>query len=432
MPAKSTRGARRRKARKIKVKLNLYLHKGQRAIRRSKARFKVVACGRQWGKTRLGVPYALSRALEGKQGFWVAPDYKRAQIGWRILKRIARPLEDAGVVTIREADRRIEVLNGGSVEVRSAHVEGQLRAETLDFVVFDEAAFSERERWEQELRPTLAVRRGEALFLSSFNGENFFYDLYTRGLDDDFPDWESWRHPSIDNPWIDDEEIELARRTTPRAEFEQEYEANPLVYQGAVFDGEDVQAAIERGAGATFANLLRANPRALDDLEVHAGLDWGYTNPTVLEICTVDLEGRVSWYVERHWYATKLETRLEDIVELCREHGIEGIYADAAGKDENVSLAAALDDAAERDPSIRAGVVAVKFNQHKVSGIKARRWHLEQGLESIGPECSELARTTKRYRYKEGSEDVIKKDDHPVDAATAFYASRRHVLVGEV
>ena len=42
----------------------------------------------------------------------------------------------------------------------------------------------------------------------------------------------------------------------------------------------------------------------------------------------------------------------------------------------------------------------------------------------------ELIRTTKRYRYKEGT-GPRKEDDHPVDAATAFYASRRGRIVEE-
>jgi hypothetical protein len=76
-------------------------------------------------------------------------------------------------------------------------------------------------------------------------------------------------------------------------------------------------------------------------------------------------------------------------------------------------------------------VITVAFNKYKDSGIKARRWYLEQGLEDISPDCPELIRTTKRYRYKEETqkEEVVKEDDHPVDAATAFYASRRTSLV---
>lgn len=411
--------------------LRTTLHAGQRAIAQSPSRFRVVACGRQWGKTRLGCPLGLYYAMAGKCGFWVAPDYKRANIGWRILKQLAEQIPEQ-FVTIREADRRIEVhtdTRSGWVEVRSAHVPGQLRAETLDFAVVDEAAFLERDRWDQELRPTLAVRKGWALFLSTFQGENWFFDLYELGMSEEFEDWQSWRHPSVDNPFIDVDEVELARRTTPWAEFAQEWEASPLVYVGAVFDGETVQAAIEAGASVSYDS----------DLETFLGIDWGYTNPTVVLVFQEHpTTGAITVVDEATWHSTQLETRLERIVNMVRQYQVVGVYADHAGKDENVALAAAINDGAGRDPRLARceGVVQVRFNKWKDTGIKTRRWYLEQGLERIGPNCPELARTSKRYHYKEAkdgkqTEDVEKIDDHHVDAATAFYASRRSVVIGD-
>jgi hypothetical protein len=332
------------------------------------------------------------------------------------------------ICTIREADRRIEIANGGFIEVRSAHVEGQLRAETLDFAIIDEAAFMVIERWTRELRPTLAIKQGEALFLSSFDGENWFYDLYLRGLDEKYPDWQSWRHPSIDNPFMDEQEIEEARRTTPRAEFEQEYLANPMIYRGAVFDGELVQDAIDRGVNARFV------PEPECDHWI--GIDWGYTNPTVVLVAQEHPSGgNIEWIGEHTWHAMRLEERLARICAIVKGNQVRAIYADNAGKDENISLAAKIDDMVrdgdEVMRSLDCGVVGVPFSQYKDSGIKTRRWYIEQGLESIGPECKELARSTKSYRYKEDTEIPEKVDDHHVDAATAFYSSRRYVVVGE-
>lgn len=425
-----THESRRRGSRNdpTQVTLDLYLHAGQRAIRASRARFRVVACGRQWGKTRLGVPYAFSRALEGARGFWCAPDYKRAQIGWRILKMLAEQLP---FVAIREGDRRIETPNGGWVEVRSGHVEGQLRAETLDFVVVDEAAYMPEERWTKELRPTLAVTKGEAIFLSTFDGENWFYGLYERGLSDEFPQYESWRHPSIDNPYIDSEEVEEARRTTPRPEFEQEWNANPLVYAGAVFDGEDVFRAQERGLVVPERSQFE-----LDALEHFGAIDWGYTNPTAFLINEeTPATGYVRWLAERLWVAMPLgpdptghtDTRIDRIVRLCRQYNILAIYCDAEDPNANATLYDTLERA-----GLSTEVVSVPFGKWKMTGITTRRWYLERGLEAMTPDCPELLRTTKKYRWKEGKEDkdVEKKDDHPVDAATAFYASRRSTLLG--
>ena len=396
------------------------LHPGQQEVAEHPARFKVIACGRRWGKTRLGSLLAVERASTGGMVWWVAPDYPRATIGWRMMKALVRQIPGT---TVREAERRVEFDYGGALQVKSAHDLGALRGEGLDRLVVDEAAFMREEAWTLELRPALADKKGDAYFFSTFDGENFFYDLYEVGQSDEHPDWMSWRFPTLANPFIDPQEIDAARRTLPQAEFEQEFEANPLVYVGAVFPGEKVQEATERGSACEWR----------DDLSTFAGLDWGYTNATAFEVCQEDAEGRTAWLDERSWVATQLETRVSGIVELCRLRKIEAVYADAAGASENAALKAGLIDA-----DLPTEVIAVPFGKKlrsgetaKDAGIKTRRWYLENDLEAMSKDVPELIRTTKRYHFKEGTEDVEKVDDHPVDAATCFYASRRYRVVEE-
>lgn len=388
-----------------RVKFNLPLHPGQRSVARHPARFKVVGCGRQWGKTRLGAPLGIRAAAEGKWGWWIAPDFPLSKVAWRILKMLAEQFGD--LANILEAEKRIEFVSGGFIEVKSAHSDASLRSATLDFLILDEAAFTPAERWTSELRATIAVRRGWALFLSTFNGENWFYDIYQRGQSEEHPNWMSWRHKSIENPHFTEEELEEARRTTPTAEFEQEYMANPLVYVGAVFPGEKVQAAIDRGG------------EWRPEFSTEAGLDWGYTNETAFEICQEDVEGRVTWVDERRWVATELNERCEAIATLCKQYSIKQIASDAAGATEIRTLAETL-----RRHGLKTRVLPVAFGKYKQAGINTRRWYLEADSENIGSKCQKLAAETKRYKYKENSEDVIKKDDHGVDACTAFYATR--------
>lgn len=402
MPTKQRSETKRKR-----VRLRLSLHPGQREVKDSPARFRVVACGRQWGKSRLGSAIALERALKGQSVWWVAPDYPIATIGWKLLKGLARQIP---AVEIRESERILNFPSGGWIQVKSAHSEGSLRGVTLDYLVIDEAAFVAADRWLSELRPTLAVKNGGALFISTFDGENWFHDLYQRGQDANEPEWESWRKISSENPYFAESELEEARRTTPKAEFEQEYMANPLSYVGAVFAGEMVQAATEKPAGWR------------DDLATFAGLDWGFSNPTAFEVCQEDPEGRVSWLLEKLWHSTELETRCAHIVEVCRERRIEVIYTDAAGATENAALASSLQRA-----GLKTRVQPVPFGRYKQVGIQTRRWYLENGMEALA-DVPELIRDTKRYRYKEGTDDVEKVNDHSVDAATAFYASRSRVL----
>jgi len=214
---------------------------------------------------------------------------------------------------------------------------------------------------------------------------------------------------------------------TPKAFFEQEYLANPLVYVGAVFDGEKVQAAVERGCFApeygTEAPVRR-----------YGGIDWGYASPTVLEVCEEhEGSGRVRWIDEKVWQGEHIEVRVSEILEKVIEHRIEILYCDAEDASANRSLFAAL-----REARLPPRLIKVPFGRRprapeetlKRSGITTREWYLEHDLEDITPACPTLIRDTKKYRYKEDSEDVEKVDDHSVDAATCFFASRRGVLQG--
>ena len=45
--------------------------------------FNVLACGRRWGKTLLGIDRLINQALEGKPVAWFAPNYKLGWPTWR-------------------------------------------------------------------------------------------------------------------------------------------------------------------------------------------------------------------------------------------------------------------------------------------------------------------------------------------------------------
>lgn len=195
---------------------------GQYEIAASRARFKVVVCGRRWGKTHLGVFLCLKTSLLGGMTWWVAPTYPIANIGWRLLKALVKQIPDT---TIHEADRFVELPGGGEVWIKSADNPDSLRGEGLDGVVLDEVAQIREAAWQEALRPALADKKGWALFIGTPKGKNWVWRLYQRGLRD--PQWASFRRPTVDNPYIDPLEIEQARLdAVSEAIFKQEYEAD--------------------------------------------------------------------------------------------------------------------------------------------------------------------------------------------------------------
>ncbi|MCU0806556.1 MAG: phage terminase large subunit [Candidatus Contendobacter sp.] len=212
------------------------LHPLQRQVAQHPARYRVIAAGRRWGKSRLAAALCLKSALRpsGGRAFWIAPTYKIAEVGWREIKGLARQL---GAV-IHEQDKRAAFgQTGGWIQVRSADDPQSLRGEGLDFVVFDEAAFTKEEAWTEAIRPALADRQGHGLFISSPNGKNWFHRLWEYGQRES-PDWQSWRFPTASNPYIPPAEIEAARAEMFSLTFQQEFMAEFVDATGAVLKRE--------------------------------------------------------------------------------------------------------------------------------------------------------------------------------------------------
>lgn len=124
--------------------------------------------------------------------------------------------------------------NGGEIAIRSADNPDSLRGEGLDLAVLDECAFMKESAWTEALRPALSDRKGKAIFISTPKGRNWFWRLYQQGVDGR-NDTMSWQLPTTDNPFIDDTEIEAARRSLPERIFQQEYLAMFLEDAGGVF-----------------------------------------------------------------------------------------------------------------------------------------------------------------------------------------------------
>lgn len=211
-----------------RVRFDTPLHPSQRLVAVHPARFKILACGRRWGKTRLGALLCVTTAVGRGVAWWVAPTYKIASVGWRQIKRLARQIPGA---VVQESERMVTFPGGGWVQVRSADNADSLRGEGLDFLVIDECAFIVEEAWTEALRPALSDRQGRAMFISTPNGFNWFHTLWERGQDTP-GDWMSWQFPTLDNPFIEPSEIEAARDTMPEHQFLQEYEAQFLEAAG--------------------------------------------------------------------------------------------------------------------------------------------------------------------------------------------------------
>jgi hypothetical protein len=250
------------------------LHWGQNEVVQDPHRFKVLACGRRWGKTRMCSAIAVYTAMQNKKVWWVAPSYGVASIGWRDCLDLLRQIP--GIIP-HPAERRLEMPGGGSLSVRSAAGQTGLRGEGLDLLIIDECAFVPEKAWTEALRPALADRQGSALLISTPKGRNWFWKVWLRGSESE-KEWKSWQMPTIANPIIKQEEIDEAQRTLPELAFRQEFLAQFL---------ED--------AGIVFRKVMQATtaievPGPVEKHDYVMGVDWGkhedFTVLTVLDATT--------------------------------------------------------------------------------------------------------------------------------------------------
>lgn len=376
-------------------------HEGQREVHASSARFRVVVAGRRWGKSLLAAreiePVVM---LPGRRVWIVAPNYD-------LTDKVFREVWDSliiqqGLPTIKKSDREraIKFLWGATLEAKSAESPDSLVGEGLDFLVVDEAAKIEKEIWEKYLRPCLTDREGAALFISTPEGYNWFYQLYLRGQDPDQEEWASHHFASWTNPYLKAEEIAQAKRVLAAATFAQEYGAAFTTFTGRVYQEFDRSVhAVEPFPIPEEWRRMRA-------------LDFGYTNPFVCLFLAVDGDENVYIYDEHYQAGKLLDYHLAEI--LRRPGSFEASYCDPSARQLIEEFRARGLDPTPADNDLRSGIEAVRQK------LKVK----ENGRPSlvVFNHCLKTIFEFENYRYPETRQDRAEKEeplklhDHAMDA----------------
>jgi len=218
------------------------LHPGQRLVADSKARFKVICCGRRWGKTMLCSGIALDKAMMGQKTWWLAPDYTQSDVGWEYTKGLISQIPMP--IKIKSSPPKTMTFpTGGEITFRTTYKENLLRGSGLDCMIIDEADYIDEvignsgNVWNGVLRPSLADRHGEAIFISTPRLEGgYFNKLWDKGQKGNAnydPNYESWRFSSYTNPFIPASEWDEIRVDMPSILFRQEILAEFVSSAGA-------------------------------------------------------------------------------------------------------------------------------------------------------------------------------------------------------
>lgn len=275
------------------MNLNWSLLPWQLQVWQDPHRFKVLACGRRTGKSNLAIKLTLAKALEAPEGsavVYVAPTLGQArQIAWDALL-------DAGKDIIKSAHVNqldITLVTGRKIHIRSAENPDTLRGLKLYYAVLDEAAFMKDDStWTKIIRPALSDLEGEALFVSSPDGRNWFHNLYSYALKNEDPEWVAYHFTTKDNPTIPEKEIEAARRTLSTLVFKQEFEASFSTSGQEVFKEEWIKYGEEPKHGSYYIAIDLAG---FEDVAKNASASKKKLDETAIAIVKVSDEDGTWW-----------------------------------------------------------------------------------------------------------------------------------------
>lgn len=305
-------------------------HPGQQPVMDANERFLTMCAGRRFGKTKIAAALALKKARrDRKMVWWVAPTYKIVKRGYNEVLRQLPPeilSKPAPQDTSFDAGRAVilRFKNGSRMEFYSAERPEGMLGEGVDFVVLDEAATMQSHIWTQIVRPTLADRRGGALFISTPRGRNWFYDMYNMGQDALKLDYASWRFPSMANPFIPAEEWEEMEETLPRAVYEQEILADFISDAASVFRIPTTAIVpISKPEGHVVLGIDLAKHR---DFTVLSAVNSGNRLP-----CYHERFNSVSWPEQRrriHDALAKIEKNASSVTVMLDSTGVGDVVYD--------------------------------------------------------------------------------------------------------
>jgi len=216
------------------------------------------------------------------------------------------------------------------------------------------------------------------------------------------------------NGWVPIENVIQAWKEKPTDDwFEVEYLGSRPSAAGLVLKPEDVDRAM-------FDSQIEKRYNYIKGAVVVLGIDWGFSSMTAVTEFMGHRDQVVVQLDCKTYHQISSDAIIKEVVEKVRAKGIRFIYADSAGKFENVALQNALNK-----EKLSCKVIEVVFGAEKEEMLGNLRAHFESGKIKIPRKVirrgeyvtnNEAYWQYKRYRYQPGTDKPLKKDDHIPDS----------------
>lgn len=360
-------------------------------------RFRVVVCGRKFGKTTLESEEIKGKSIskDDQRILYIAPTLGDARrLMWDRLRKELESVIQSENDTRLELKIKTQFKGVSSIFLGSWELVNNYRGDEFDFILLDEVQDYRNfwVGWQEAIRPTLTPRQGTALFTGTAKGFNHLYDLYNIEYKD--TDYKSFHFTTYDNPFMPVEEIEKAKHELTDDRFAQEYLAEFRKSEGLVFKEFSREQHL-------FTEPLYGFQEALD------GVDFGYTNPTA--VIDVKVKNNI-YYVTHELYRTGMtDDETADYVASIRPNKV---YADPAQPQ-------SIEVMKRKGLNMRE---VMKGKDSIQAGIDRIRELFKQNRLFIHSSCINLITELETYSYADKSpyrnanENPIDEYNHAIDA----------------
>lgn len=216
----------------MEIQFNIKLSESQQEIydlvHDEKYKYITVVMSRQSGKSVLMMVLCVEWLFQKNNA--IAYICRNFILAKRLYKELIKIIPANVIKSSNGSDLFIETIYGSTLSFFSSEQGASLRGQTFTHLIADEFAFHKMEQpdgthlWNDILSPTLKSRGKKCIFVSTPLGKNnILYNMYQRGLSNEFPNYASIKKTVYDDGFITPEQIEEIRKSIPELSFRGEY-----------------------------------------------------------------------------------------------------------------------------------------------------------------------------------------------------------------
>ena len=240
------------------------LHMGQQrvidVVLDKNIKYITVVSPRQIGKSYLLTNLILYYGINDKESDniigVIAPVYSQVR---KLMEDLHKVIVDSGIIkSINFSNYEIKLKTGSTILFRSAEREDSLRGLTLKYAFIDESAYIKDEAWKNVILPTTLVKGRKVVIFSTPRGtKNWFYEMFKFGENPTYLKYAAVKMRQGENPMIDPDEIESARKSLPDAIFRAEYLGEFIEGESSVFNNfkKNIYTGIKYPKGKIYCGI---------------------------------------------------------------------------------------------------------------------------------------------------------------------------------